>query len=358
MGKIIFILLFIGLGVSGQAQSCKGYFHSLSLSQSVRELQELRIVSYNMLNLYVHLGDIHKDHTVQVTQKPQWALEEMAESFRRHPFDIMIAQEIESVNSAKLFNRDYLNDEFDIYSTQTRDIRGLFVVFFVRKTLPFKFQMESHIKEKWIDPIDNVEKEIFPRDLPTLQIYDPQFQKKPLMTIIGAHLKSLRDRTVTSNGQVGMDSGSYLMREAQAHRATKIIQRYQLKHGLNHPILIAGDFNNSHNYSPEFYGFFRHTKLQDSVSLIKENKFADKITHSYFGQGYPQHHQLDGILMVPSVVSALLDSYIIPYYDADGMPRDLPQTKHQRKKNPSDHWPVRAVFSFQRILETLDQSPE
>ncbi len=350
-------LLFVVLCSASYGQGCYKYFVApvRKYSQAVESIKELRIVTYNMLNLYLHLGDIRKNDTIQMTQKPRWALEQMAETFARHPFDIMIAQEVESLGSARLFNKEFLNEEFNIYSTATKDKRGLYVVFFVRKTLPFKFQIESHLSEMWLDPMDQVVKEVFPRDLPTLQVYDPKYDQIPILTVMGAHLKSMRPRVISQgDGTYNTDKDSLIMREAQANRATRIIQRYQIKYGLSHPILIAGDFNNAHNFSPEFNGFFRHAKLSDSVSLVRENMFADKITHTYFGNGKAEHHQLDGILLTPVLVPFLKDSFVLPYYDNRGAPKDLPRTKAQRKTNASDHSPVIAIFDFFKLIQTLD----
>lgn len=352
-----FVFLLFVISSISYGQGCYKYFVApvRQYSDSVKNLKELRIVTYNMLNLYLHLGDMNKNHEIQITQKPRWALEQMAETFARHPFDIMVAQEVESLGSAKLFNKEYLNEEFNILSTSTKDSRGLYVVFFVRKSLPFDFKIESHLSEMWLDPMDQTIKEVFPRDLPTLQVYDPQYNQIPIFTLIGAHLKSMRPRVISNGqGEYNTDKDSLIMREAQANRATKIIQRYQIKYGMSHPILIAGDFNNAHNFAPEFNSFFRHTKLSDSVSLIKENLFADKITHTYFGNGRVEHHQLDGILMVPAFIPFLKDSFVLPYYDNRGVPKDLPRTKGQRKKNASDHSPVIAIFDFLKLIQTLD----
>ncbi len=359
----IVLVLFCSVTIPAQSAMCLRYFQKHSgqevgprqFSPAIQQVQELKIVTYNMLNLYMHLGKYHQNNSIHMTQKPRWALDQMAELFEKHPFDIMVAQEVESVQSAREFNKEFLKNKFRVMTTTTKDARGLYTVFFIRKTLPFEYRMDSHLNEKWKDPMDGDMKEVFPRDIPTLHLLDPADKSVPLMTLIGAHFKSMRHRDISvGDGTYNRDFESRVQREAQVNRATQIIQRYQLTYGFKHPIVIMGDFNNSHNFQPEFMGFFRHTKLRDSLSLMEELGYLDRVSHSYFGNGRAQHHQLDGILIVPSLIEAMSSSYVIPYYDQNGNPKPLPYNKNDRKSNPSDHWPILAVFDFQKIISQLD----
>lgn len=338
-GLFIAISVFFFLGEFSNAQQCASLFSS---TQS-----QLKIGTYNLLNLYLHSGNIRKSTGPHA--KPRWAIEQMGELLRGQNYDIFIAQEVESLGSAKKFNEEFLDNQYNIFSTTSKDVRGLLVVFFVKKNLNYHFKLESHAEEKWFDPIKNQESVVFERDLPTLHIYKNKTDEVPLLTMMGAHLKSKRDRfgpknPLTQEGVV--DHESTRLREAQVNRAVSIIQKYQIRFGYNHPILIAGDFNNNHNYASEFVGFFRHAKLTDTLGAKRKiEKYSDRTTHSYFGGEKARHNQLDGILVTSSLLGPLMDSYVVPYKDQHGV-KGIPRTKDERKSNPSDHRPITAVFVF------------
>ncbi len=350
MGKLSIILtslIALLLSFEANARSCGGLFERVELQNEVH-LDRVKIGTYNLLNLFIHKGNIRKN--TKVHAKPQWATEKLAETIKEENYDIFIAQEVESVQSARLFNRRYLEDQYEVFSTVTNDVRGLYIVFFVKRNLPFHYEVESHASETWFDPVKKTESTLFERDLPVLHIYRTQYDKQPMLTMLGAHFKSKRNRD-TENGAKDIESD--IRRTAQANRAVQIIQKYQIKYGYEHPILIAGDFNSNHNYRPEFASFYRHAKLRDTIGVNKRvNSIADRASHSYFGdKKITRHSQLDGILVTPILEKFLIDSYVVKYRDEDGSYLGIPRTKEDRKKNPSDHRPITAIFDFTPLVE-------
>lgn len=312
---------------------------------------QLKVGTYNLLNLYMHKGNIRKEGS-GAHDKPLWAIKEMGKLLKEQDYDIFVAQEVESIGSAKKFNEEFLGDQYHIYSTTTKDVRGLFVVFFVKKSLSYHVKIESHAEEMWFDPLKQHEAPLFERDLPTLHIFKNKDDAVPMLTMIGAHFKSKRDRYSSRDPATStVEVESNVIRTAQANRTTEIIQRYQMKFGYDHPILIAGDFNSNHNFAPEYAGFFRHAKLTDTLGYKDSGveRYSDRTTHSFFGKGRPKHNQLDGILVTPSLIKYLIQSYVVKYKDEDGSERDIPRTKDARKKNPSDHRPVTAIFSTEEL---------
>lgn len=306
---------------------------------------ELKIGTYNMLNFFMETQNARGK-----SQKPRWAIEEIAKVLKQENYDILVAQEIESLATAKKFSHDFLNDQYEVYSTTTKDKRGLYVVFFVKRSLPYQFKVESHAEETWFDPIKNEESFLFERDLPTLHIYRNAGDEVPMLTMLGAHFKSKRHRSGNGESGTTQDFESNILREAQANRATQIIQRYQMKFGYDHPILIAGDFNSNHNYAPEYYGFLRHAKLSDTVGLKDGiESYTDRTTHAYFGGKRPSYNQLDGILITPSLTKYLKASYVVKYRDAQGNEMDIAKTKAERNQAPSDHRPITAVFYIEDL---------
>lgn len=347
----IFLGSILGSTLYSSTSRAQGFLCS-SLFAEQDNSSRLKIGTYNLLNLYLHTGNINKGKN-QPHEKPLWATKQIADLIKSENYDIFVAQEVESISSAKKFNEDFLENKYDVYTTTTKDVRGLFVVFFVKKSLPFHYKLESHAEETWFDPIKNQESPVFERDLPTLHIYRNANDDVPILTMLGVHFKSKRHRSKSrdpQNADEAIDYESNILREAQANRATKIIQQYQIKFGYDHPILMAGDFNSNHNYAPEFAGFLRYTKLSDTVGLKKEiTKYSERTTHSYFGSEKPKHNQLDGILVTPSLAAYLKDSYVVRYKNADGTEKDISRTKEERKETPSDHRPITAIF----IIEDL-----
>ena len=338
---------------SAEALQCSSLFDSNARSSFESSENQLKVGTYNLLNLYIHAGNVRKKNSGP-HDKPLWAIEETGRVLREENYDIFVAQEVESLGSARKFNEEHLGSQYNIYSTTTKDIRGLFVIFFVKKNLPFHFKVESHANEKWFDTLRNEEAPLFERDLPTLHIYKNAKDEVPMLTMLGVHFKSKRHRfgPRDPNSQNNItEFESNRLREAQANRAIQIIQKYQMKFGYDHPILMAGDFNSNHNYSPEYLGLSRYAKLSDTVGLKnKIESYSDRTTHSYFGGKSPKHNQLDGILITPSLVSLLLDAYVVKYTESSGEKRDIPRTKEERKRNPSDHRPITAVFSIEKLL--------
>lgn len=315
-------------------------------SKTEVRLDRVKIGTYNLLNLFIHQGNIHKN--TKVHAKPLWATEQLAKTLKEEDYDIFVAQEVESIRSAHIFNKKYLDNQYQVFTTTTRDVRGLYVVFFVKKALPFHYKLESHDAETWFDPVRNKEASIFERDLPVLHIYKNEYDKKPLLTMLGVHFKSKRHRQGV-DGQIDFESN--ILRTAQANRATQIIQRYQIEYGYEHPILIAGDFNSNHNYAPEYTGFYRHAKLRDTLGLkSRVLSIAERASHSYFGDAKAtRHNQLDGILITPVLEQFLIKAYIVKYRDYEGNQRDIPRTKFERKSNPSDHRPITAIFDLRSL---------
>ena len=60
---------------------------------------------------------------------------------------------------------------------------------------------------------------------------------------------------------------------------------------------------------------------------------------------------LDSILLVPPFQDLVLSAQVYRYKNADGTEKPIPTTFEERKKNPSDHYPVYAEIDLQKILK-------
>ncbi len=260
--------------------------------------------------------------------------------------DIVVMQEVEDMETLKLFNQRYLKSQYEPLLIDGNDPRGIDVCFLVRRDLPLRVEYRSNRHEKWVDPILGPdERHVFSRDLPIL-ILRVEGSEKPVLVMAGAHLKSKRTRDSS-------DPESNIKRGGETQRAAEILARLQTEFGPSVPILFGADFNGDVNSEKEFAILKSALALEDSLNLSDPPASPwGRVTHTWFPRGAPAHYsQFDALLVSPALRPALQDSYVYRYKDEKGKPKPIPRKMSERKKNPSDHFPVIAIFDFQKMLE-------
>lgn len=265
--------------------------------------------------------------------------------------DILALQEVQGFDVLARFAKNELGDKYYALMTPIKDARGIQTGFLVKKDLPVTLELESHVSEMWVDPLDTsgAQSALFPRDLPTLfvrSVGNPDPNEKPLMIVIGTHLKSKRDRPG--------DPMSSMLRKAQADRAAEIVTRYHTKYGNNVPLLMVGDFNGRVFDEPEYGALAKVAQLQDAMAAeANPPPLADRTTHTFFphnGSG-PQQNQIDYALLAPGLKSDIVEGEVYRYKDpVTGLERPLPQNSAERDENPSDHFPYFVRMNFTNFL--------
>lgn len=321
------------------------------LHRSLASLKELRVGTYNVLNLFEKVGKHVPDprnpgRLVKVserTPKEEWQLREQAKAILESELDVVALQEVENIAALDEFNERYLGGAYKTLLIEGNDPRGIDVAFLVKKDIPFQVEQRSHKGETWRDPVQGgATANIFSRDLTSLVVRAPG-RAQPLFVLLGTHLKSKRDRAG--------DPESAVLRRAQVERAAEVAARYRAEFGEDVPLMLAGDFNGDLNEGPEFAPLWE-AGLVNSLDLgEKPLRGEERVTHTYHPKDGPAHAaQMDGVLISKSLAALVRRSEVYRYKNPDGSLKAIPRTYKEREGNPSDHFPLLVTLDFQPLL--------
>jgi len=331
----------------------------ISVTRNSNEIPSLRLMTYNVENLFMHVGEFDRVGPNQLEQihpeqvKSEKNLLGVAHAIKESNPDILVLQEVEGLETLIEFNNKYLKGQYHPILLRGNDFRGIEIAFLVKKDLPLKVVAESHKDLQWQDPAEgNKTVPVFTRDLPALIFYrkntDPA-RSSPLFVLLGNHGKSKRDRPG--------DPGSNYQRTEQYHQTSQVISDYLQRFGPNTPILLAGDFNTDVQSSPEVS--MLRNQLQDVFDTTRSSQ-ENRITHTYHPrQGDTVRAQLDAVMVTPGFSGSILQAVTYRYKDADGQALPIPQNHQERSENPSDHFPIVVDFSTVQIFPEahLDSLP-
>ncbi|TBR22907.1 hypothetical protein EPO15_06965 [bacterium] len=325
------------------------------LQRPLASLKELRVGTYNVLNLMEKVGKHvpdpdHPGRMIQIsgrTPKEEWQLREQAKAILESNLDVVALQEVETIAALDEFNQRYLGGAYKTLLIEGNDPRGIDIAFLVKKDIPFQVEQRSHKGETWSDPTQGgAQAAIFSRDLTSLVVRAPGLSK-PLFVLLGTHFKSKRDRPGDPNSEI--------LRVAQVKRAAEIAARYRNEFGEDVPLMLAGDFNGDLNGGPEFAPLWDEAGLTNSLDLgDKPLRGEDRVTHTYHPKDGPSHFaQMDGVLVSKSLAALVRRAEVYRYKNADGTLRPIPRTYKEREQNPSDHFPLFMTLDFQPLLRRV-----
>lgn len=252
--------------------------------------------------------------------------------------DWLVGQEIENVKAARevVEGDQELRGLYHVFLIDGNDQRGIDIGFFVKKSLPFKYKLESHRHLQWTDRYkeDGQWKEetipLFSRDFPVLLFFnkeDANFEK-PVLILGGVHAKSKRNRSG--------DPESQRWRTAQFEGIAQIIQTYHQRYGEDVPVIIAGDYNTEVQSSTEIEPL-RQLEIDSAFDKAEEDRLEpyDRGTHAYFSKGgRADFKQIDDI-RVRNV--RVIRTEIADYRNHKGKEIKWPRTYEEREKQGSDH---------------------
>ena len=138
-------------------------------------------------------------------------------------------------------------------------------------------------------------------------------------------------------------------RTAQAIASAEIKDLIKNRYGKEIPFFIMGDFNNdvtkAKEFSPLKEGFSDVFDMADD--LIGAGDGFGRTTHTYHPRGgKTSRKQIDGIIVDRDSNVEVIEAGIYRYKDESGKIKPVPDTYDDRKKNPSDHFPVWAILKF------------
>ena len=320
----------------------------------LEEIKELKIATYNLLNLQEHVGQYRygPDGTRYLKDGPKPAEAEKiaakARAIREINPDILIAQEIEGgVETLQRFADQELEGAYKAYLAQGNDSRGINIGFLVKKDLPLTVEMESHRNLRWVDPTraDKTPVRLYSRDVPALilRASEQPNADRPLLVVLGNHSKSMRDRPG--------DPRSMILRKAQAKKTAELALNYSKRFGDDVRIVIGGDFN-THVESREM-SVLTHRGLSEAFKASKTPVApADRVTHTFHPRDGPRElTQLDAFFVSPSLSKNISRTWVYRYKNAKGKPLPLPRSYDERELNPSDHFPLVMELEFQPIYK-------
>ncbi len=335
--------------------------------RTLDQIQELRVGTYNVENFFLYQGrhEYTQDGSlVRVTgpsPKPDHKVLGVAQALLDLDLDIVVLQEVESIEGSDELISKYLGGQYIPILVKGNDHkRDINIGFLVKKDLPFTIENHSFRAEIGIDPLRPERKDfrVFSRDLPVLVFRQAGAARDapPWFIVIGGHYKSKRP-IKGQDGRVS-DRESSVMRTVQFEKTAEIVERYRDEYGSDLPIILAGDFNGDVNRDPEILPSIQKAGLANSFDLLPQPlSELDRMTHIFFpGRGEtPQRHQMDAIFVSKELQGDVADAGVYRYKKQSGKPVPLPENKHQRDRNPSDHWPAWATIKMDAIRARINQ---
>ena len=299
------------------------------------------------------IGDYQRE-TPRI-EKPFAKLRGVAETLMRANPDIAVIEEVENLAALEFLNEKLLGGKYIAILIPGNDERGINVAFLVKADLPFDLEIQSF---KNVARGSGSRSPLFSRDLPGLflRTKGAKEDSKPLLGIFGTHFKSQRDTPG--------DPLSVRYRSEQVQGAAEILSFFQRSWGDGVPLFLAGDFNRDVRTGPEFKPLWQNGLMKDAFDLAPADHSVpakDRVTQTFHPrEGGTVYSQLDSVSGSPAVQKDQLikDAQIMPYLDENGQPRPLPRSFNQRKKNPSDHFMVRVVLDFAKLLKLFQERAE
>jgi len=330
--------------------------------RSLESIKELKMGSYNVLNLFESVGKHVPDpenpgklkKVSEARPKEEASLRAQGKVILENDLDVVTLEEVENIAALRDFNERFLDGKYDVYLVEGNDERGIDVAFLVKKDLPFLIEHRSHKDETWIDPVlGGGPRTLFSRDLTSLVVRVPG-KAQPLFVLFGTHYKSKRDRD-------GGDPESNILRAAQVSRTAEIIARYRQEFGADTPMMLAGDFNGEVGKDAAFKPLFEAAGLVDGFDASPNPPSGkDRITHTYHPKGGATHYgQMDAVLVSGALRGAVKRAEAYRYKNPDGTAKAIPSTYEERSRNPSDHFPVIVTLDFTQIRNpaSFDEIP-
>lgn len=265
--------------------------------------------------------------------KPKEKCQELAQCIRDHQADIVMVCEVGGPDSLANFAKYFLNDEYVSYSLPSNSDRGIDLGYLVKRSLPFKFHLQSH-KDRLLR---SKMYHYFSRDVLQLSIGEDDEVR---MILLLTHLKSKLD----------MKKEDYEGRSRRQVEVRGVMDLFlELKEKYQCPVLIGGDFNGNAaevETEQEFEQIYHLTDLKDVCSW-EQIPLDQRVSYYHFNRSGTRISQQLDYLFVSAEWSHLLvpGSVSFPHYrNLSGMPLPIPNGHEKKTILPSDHMPLLAIF--------------
>jgi endonuclease/exonuclease/phosphatase (EEP) superfamily protein YafD len=301
-------------------------------------IKSLKILSHNVENIYKSVGRFQRVSATQFekiedrygeqksTEMTKWLARLVIESSP----DIWTVAEVESFEAAHRFNREELENQYDVFVFEGNDPRGLKIAFLIKKDLPFRLELRTHRENLYYDSVDRRLVPVFTRDLPMAIFRNIETDEVELV-LLGMHAKSKRSRPG--------DPTSVRMRTAQYEATVGIIRSVYRELGDETPLILSGDFNADTRSSPEM-NVIRES-LSSAFDFARDSVAAsERITHSFHHEQTNVYAQLDDFFISHSLRDRILRAQVLPFVTESGVRLKRAESFDERRRQPSDHYPI------------------
>lgn len=328
--------------------------------------RRLRLVEFNVENLFLYLDHFQGQDLSALTEKEWQRL--TASTVGNKPLehvrgiasavldldpDILMMCEVGGVESLANFSRLFLHDAYAPYLLEGNSDRGIDLGYLVKKSLPFKFDLNSHkhraidflyphevqSRETGYDRLARHSSHKFSRDVLELRVHEDG-QDLPVLIILLVHLKSQLDRA-------RIDPGGRDRRRAELEKLVTIYQELDQEFGGQVPVILTGDFNGVASQpkpDQEFEGLYARSPLRDVLDVAGVPP-DERFTHMQLSTRATRvglNKQLDYIFIPPALFDRVNsdETWVYRFKDEQGATKLVPRTLNEKKLLASDHYPV------------------
>lgn len=304
--------------------------------RSLRELERLRLMTFNLENFrFERLQD------GQVSAK----LRVLGEHMLRERPDIIVLQEVLDRSSLEAFNHWVLENRYRVEFIEGIPGNTHHLAFLIKRNRKVHYEIRSHLREKWVDPISGKEEYLFWRDLPALMIKEQASDPSPSLVLFGVHGKAMKAREG--------DPKSVHLRAEQAKRMAQVVEQMWKQFGRSVPTIITGDFNSELNRDPILRPLWK--VFRNGFDLSPTTKAPeDRQTHVWQKEQGEVGSELDGFMLSRHLRDHVLSIRVRHHEDIFSSDSTSQQMKISLSdppgQRPSDHRPVILDLSL-RFLE-------
>lgn len=291
----------------------------------------------------------HEEHVVTELTEIKWQLmssslfsnkskekcQILAQTILESQADIVMVTEVGGLESLQNFAKYILADSFTAMSLPSNSDRGIDLGFLIKKNLPFRFKLKSHVDYVLPAPAN-----YFSRDVLRLDLLEDE---KIKMILLLVHIKSKLD----------LRKNDF---EGRTRRTLEVEGLLNIYHKLQHqypeiPILIGGDMNGhagEKDTEEEFKQIYIKTDLKD-IAYLAQIPEDDRFSYIYFNRGGNRFVQQIDYLFLSEKFKDLIqkeDCYFPRYKNLSGAPFPIPKRMEQKNILPSDHYPFLATLTL------------
>jgi len=330
--------------------------------RSIESISDLKMAGQNFENLgrFVEIqiveeivsGKTVKRKVERILEKSEPHKKRMALRLKKMDPDILVGTEVQDIDVAQRYVNEHLDEKYKAILIEGNDPRGIDICFFVKKDLPFDFEVQSNKEVKREDG-----KPIFSRDLPVMfarpKGADPA--SRPLFAVVGTHYRSQKifKKEIEKNLQEKPEDQKDDQKDDQ-RRTEQVLSTVKILNDLNQkfenlPVFMSGDFNNDVRNSPEFNPLYQWG-LKDSMDFAPNAPPRGQRFTQYFSMnGEILTKQLDVILVSPMAQAFVKLAGIQRDLDDNGVEKPMPRKSNHINARASDHDGVTATIDFSQI---------